>query len=559
MVRNPGTTGHPRRCRRRVVLACAAALLWVPIPAHSQSWGQAGDALLSVPAWYRAWSPLQGGLDPVRRHPLELAWDGIDREGFPPPPGLAWDVGNPSGLALELVEPGASVAGTTGLEEGSYRRPLDAGAVEVNRIMGIGWTPLSERAGAAGAMSASWRTDRAPAFANLLEPHTASPHVLADTSVSSLESISTTVEGALGGRFGAWAAGVGLGARLEETRSVEAVVRRNRRHTEPGISLGLAYGFDGRSLRLGLHGQARTSVTTVYLHPLAAPTRVLRLQGFSDPVPQDITGLYFHRMERSYEKLGASMDGVMGRIRWRVLGETGTLRERQSREQSDDPPSDRWRGEMVGGGVRLELPTASFGSFHLHGEGWRLSGAAHRHGVEGTTFSAEESGWTVSGHLRLPLAEGWWWTAHVGMERDDRRQRDRFDRLDVRIRSSSPLGGSQLEAPVGSRLRVAAGYHLMFRRPAARLPSPDRVGPITRAFVLPELLLMGREARVHILEVRIARVLDQGGTIALSARRSSASPQPPPALQAELHPVGTRSRWEVAAGWNHASPDGRGR
>lgn len=367
-----------------------------------------------------------------------------------------------------------------------------------------------------------------------------------------METMGATVEGGVAGRLGDWSLGVAAGVRARDTRSIAAVVRRVRRHTEPGVAVGIARELSGSAVRVGLHGSVLREATTIVLHPLAAPTRVLRLRGFAEPIPNDIIGQYFHRLSRTQRTVGAAAAGGGGDLQWVAAVEVGSLDEGQFHEARNDPARQRWKSDVVRTSVRVGTPVRGAGWVQVGAARASLDGRAHRPDIESTTFSSRDRDWEAEGLVRIPVATHWWWTGEGTVHRINRHQRDHDLRVSASLEAWNTSIGMGLTFEPREGLWIGAAHKWTRYVPAGRVPLPSSVGELTRAFVLPQYILHATEARVHSTVLRIDYATGSRGTLSASLNRGTSSPTEATATAFALTPEGRRDDWEVRFAWSPA-------
>jgi len=468
---------------RALVVLCAAAL--GARPAHSQV---AGGSSQNPPSWLVMWSPLETRADLPRRLPFV---GGAGELLLPAPRvGLFWTAGNPAGLQHELRDTLTDFGVRLIHESGSLRRPLDPGASSQRRASAIGWMPLTERVAVIGTVALDQETFDPGSHADVIEAYPTSPFVTIDTATTATRLTGAQLEGAISTRLGSWGLGLALGYDALERETINAGLVRRSRRTVPGATIGLTKQVGG--IRVGPYARWRSRAETVYLIERAGEGLVIQLEGLRDVQPLDILSFYYRRIEETTPTVGWSL----GNRSWTLYAERSWLRERLTRQEADNPASDKWNADAwsVGGAYQRAVGARTLFTLDLRYTKLRGDGDLALDST-GVIFSANESAILGSGELRV-LPDSTRLAVAVGLQ--VRWEHRRRDALTVPIAGEvTGLTNSvtiQLGRQLSSRLFGTATLGTANYSANSSYPAPGTLGPTYQTYGLPEYDLASRPA-----------------------------------------------------------------
>jgi hypothetical protein len=490
------------------------------------------------PGWLETWSPLQARADLPRRLPSVGA---VPASLLLPPPrvGLFWTAGNPGALLEELSDTRTDFALALGHESGPLRRPLDPRERSVRQASGMGWTPVDARLALLGRVVFDQEHFDPGARADVVEAYPTSPFVTLDTSTTATRRTRVRLEGAASLQLGAWGLGLALGYEAREHQTIEAGFVRRTRQTVPGATIGLTRTVG--PVRFGPYARWRSRAETIFLIERAAEGLVVQLEGLRDVPPLEILSLYYRRIEEDIPSAGWSIAGSLGGGNWTLYAERSWLRERLTRQERDDPAQDAWdaNGWSAGGAYqrlvgRRTLFTLDARHTTLRGNGDLALDST------GVIFQAVERAVVTSADLRvLPDTGGWALVVGVQVRWEHRLR----DALTVPIAAEITGLTSGVSVEVGRVLspRVFATATIGSASYSANssFPSPTALGPVYRAYVLPEYDLASRPAQLWMGAVGVRWTVSPGTSLWMRATGERVSPTRPGPTS--FGPSGSRS------------------
>ena len=475
-----------------------------------------------------------------------------------PKVGVHWSAGNPAGLAFELNHEWSAFGASHGSESGDFRRPLDAGEVDVSGLSGIGWRRIGS-----GAVSGGVEVVRTAlggnAFANTRAPYTSSPHTSADTAGADVRELAVRVEGAGGWRVGAWGFGIAAGYETTDGRTDESFTPKFRRTTLLGATLGVARTFADEVVILGAHARVNDGSSRLSVQGRGdAIARVYPLEGYTEPVPILLTGnnAFNRRIESTAYAFGASASLRVLGTRWVLWSELTDRTETQTSEVVRGAPEDRWSPSGLAAGLSAQRAFAGDRALVTANVTWtRLSGEARRAAleVEGILFEADEQDVTAMSELRLRSVGGWEGAARAFVAWEDRERIDVLEGAAMALHAWRPGFAVEVGRSKGS-FAFGAGAGASLYTPVGEIPNPTAYGPIYNRILAPELALYGTPA------VAYTGTLSAGWTTAGGRRLwgrlhyTSVSPRDAGVILPH-EPSGTRTRWTVAVGVNLERPE----
>lgn len=505
---------------------------------------RAGDG--GAAPWSPLWFPGAAGWR-WGAHPL--------REPAATPGGLAFELGNPAALALELDAPAARFAAGSAGEAGGFRSPAEPGKVEVFRLAGSGWRPLAA-GGVAGGAEVEQATLRAPMLATMPGAGSGTPVASFDTAASALRELSARIHGVGGWRVGPISVGIGAGVLGTERRTIRAPTpRRVRGATTAGVA-GLAWRPGASPLRFGLHARRARSAETALIHTVAAGTRVYHVWGLGEASPLDLSTLYYRRLDRDAWSLGAGAAGRTLRLDWVAGFESGAEEGRQSSVARNDPPADVWSARVNRALLRVRWPDWRGHDRLVAGVEWEaVAGDVTGFEADSAEFRFEAMRIATGASLRMPLSGPWEATLTFGFDIYDEHRGD--ERVGVASDLNVWRPGAQVRlaraAPAwGAALR--GWTHAL--APTGALPDPSALGPTYRAYVAPELALIATETHGFGVGAH-AWLRWRHGVLWAAAARSSQVPEPGVRLPAV--PTGERTAYHLTLGIDLVHPDGAAR
>ena len=461
--------------------------------------------------------------------------------------GLFWTAGNPAGLFQELRDTLTDFGVTLAHESGSLRRPLDPGASSQRRASAIGWMPLNERVAVLGAVTLDQQSLDPGSHADVIDAYATSPFATLDTSTSATRNTGAELQGAVSTHFGSWGLGLALGYDALERETISAGLVRRSRRAVPGATLGLTKQIG--AIRLGPYGRWHSSAETVYLIERAGEGLVIQLEGLRDVQPLDILSFYYRRIEETTPTAGWSVAGPLGRGSWALYVERSWLRQRLTRQEADNPASDRWDAGAWSGGGAYQRPlrarallTVDLRYMKLRGDGDLALDST------GVIFRASESAIVGSAEVRV-LPDSSHLAVAIGLQvRWEHRQRDALTvpiaaEVTGLTNSVTIVLGRQLSSRLfGTATLGTAGYSAN-----SSYPAPYALGPIYQTYELPEYDLASRPAHPWLGAIGLRWTASPRTSLWLTAAAQHVSPSKE-GLTASFGPRGSRSFVDLSVG-----------
>jgi hypothetical protein len=460
--------------------------------------------------------------------------------------GAFWWAGNPAALRTEM-EPSRSeyAVGETSLQ-GDYRRPLDPPESASRWATVLGWLPSGDHSALLGRAYASRERHSPGSGANSVNPYTTSPFVTLDTMRSDIVQTRIWLDGAASAAFGKWAIGIGLGLETREHQSVASPLVRRTRQSMPGISLGFTRELGG--LRLGSYARWRSRSETNSIIERAAQGLVVQLEGLQETQPLSINESYRRRTREDIPTAGVSITRVSTTSEWTVYAEGTSLRERLTRQESNDPVWDRWYASAFNSGFAWSSRTArgrqlavavSYANLRGNGDlGLDTSGVVHRATKNDVVIAAE---WR-------PPSDSLGWQAAFSASS--------VVSHNVQTAPSIPISSTVLAATHSVRADVGrvltrqlhGSAGILGSRYFARssFPGPLAFGETYSTYVLPELDMASRSAQVWAIGASLRWVMDAETSMWLRAGFATLSPTESGITA--FGPAGSRRRFEMLMG-----------
>jgi hypothetical protein len=526
------------------MLAVAASSLAAQTGSPNQ-----GTLPSAEPAWATAWSPvlpladLARGLPHAPALPLLLAAPA-------PRVGLLWTAGTPANLGRDVndLRTRLSLAGSG--ENGDYRRPLDPVGSRAIRFEGAGWGPLGTRGAVIGRVSAG-RLDDDPSSPSVAAgPYGSSPFVLTDTTSPGLRRVVAQLEGGIGGRFGAWGAGLTVGVLVNRDNSQDARFSRLDQRSVPGVTAGVSRTVPLLGIRLAAFGRWTGNAETVILPGTPAPGLVYLLDGYTDPDPLAVSlnTPFVYRTDRSTWAGGLAAAGTLGRATWTVFGERATRTDKQVTDIGYQVPTDYWRADAWTWAGAIQRP--AFGD-HVLATVWAgystLTGSATRADLPGDIFRASENAFAARADVRYASRDSTWQFATVlSLAREHRIRQDFITVIASDVVSLTPGAGVELAYRFGGTA-LALGYGLGGYSASASIPDPASMGDVYRALTAPELELYAHRAVPMAATFTLRQRTSARTALLLFARGGRLAPSgDAPGLT--LVPTGDRLALDVSVG-----------
>jgi hypothetical protein len=527
----------------------ALALLLGAAPATAQL-PERGDGVIppAPPSWTTWWSPLRPLADLVRTLPQAPAMLHL-LDAPPAGIGLLWSAGSPAGLPD--VRDGRLAFEAAGTDAGgAYRRPLDPTDVQALSLGGFGWGPIGGRGSVIGRAGVGAASIAAAPFAALALPYRSDPFVPTDTMVPDVRRVAARLEGAIGGRFGGWTAGIAVGALTTKDHTAASPTPRLGRRTVPGVVAGIAHALPFTNIRLAVTGRWLGGAETVLLVGQPQPGLVYALDGYSEPEPVAISreAPYLHRVNRSAWSGGLAAEGGLWGTRWTLFAERARRSDAHVLARRFDAPIDRWHATGWTLGAALQRPLDGKRVLVTAAAGWdHLTGNATRNDLPGDIYRADEQALDLRADVRWTPHRSRWRTGVVlAIRREHRTERDFLVPIASDLRTWTPAAAVEV-AYVGTRTSVGLGYSVSGYAAVASLPDPTAMGPVFVRVSAPALQLDARRAVPMAATITVRRRV--GGTTALlfAARGYRVTPAGrQPALA--LAPGGERIAGEVTLG-----------
>jgi hypothetical protein len=468
----------------RVAHAAGVLVLAVAAPAVGQSAG---------PTWLDWWGPL-ARVDLPRRLPspgsaaATLLWPDTRIGSF-------WTAGNPAALRSELTDTRSDFGIGFGTESGTYRRPLDPGERGLTQASASSGKPMTDRFALLGRGVVDQERFDPGSQADAVEPYPSSPFVTIDTATSATRRTRARLEGVGSWQFGRIGLGLALGYQTRSHETIEAGFVRRTRQTLPGAGAGLTWQVGG--VRLGAYGRWTNRAETIRLLERTAQGKVVQLQGLKEVPVLDIQNAFYRRADEDAGAAGLSASGGSARWTWVAFGQRTRLRERLTRQETDDPANDRWDadGWVAGGALqrslgRRRLVTADLRYTSLTGAAdVALDSAA-------AIFEATERELAGRAELRVaPDTTGWGLAVGVNVRSERRLRNDLAVTLGSRVNAMSVGLDVEIARALSPSALITASLAVANYSANSALPAPSALGTIYRTWHLPELDLASRQAR----------------------------------------------------------------
>jgi hypothetical protein len=531
-----------RRVLPGLLFACALGN-----PAAAQ---QAPMGDMSQSPWL-GWGPFQPGSVHTITAPRTWEWlSGLLSD--PVPLGSFWTAGNPAALPGEVEGRSAQLAAGLSSETGAFRRPLDPGGVRGRTAAAMGWQPLGERGAIAGEVRHEEQLMDPGGPSIMAHPHTTSPFVMFDTTLTPHRVQRTRLQGAGGRDLGRVSVGASVGFEARNGHSTISRVPRLARSSRPAGTLGveIPLGSDG-SVRVGARARWATESETASIFAISGGTLVTLALGYAPPIESPFppgAGVRYLRRDQEESGIGASVAGDRGRWSWAAHGERSALDEALRTEPQIDAPAHRWRADLTSAGiaVRRSADPDSPLAVVLRGEWTELNGDGAEASADSLVYDARVRRVAGVAELRFTPDPGTWGargTAEFGQE-----WHEVGDPSPGLLRSSIEgrtirFGGEVSHRPV-DRLRVAAGYWLSLYSAGGSAPRPGALPRAIRPWAGGAMAHASTRSTGHA--VTLGAEWGGVGRASLQALGSWSSVQDREgSTRLELQPAGTRSRWHV--------------
>lgn len=463
-----------------------------PTGLASQSSGLPAET--ARPQWFERWSALSPRADLPRLLPhtgaaaASLLWPA-------PRIGSFWTAGNPAGLRAEVRDTLTDFSIGYTDQGGTYRRPLDPGVSRVFGASAIGWRPMDPRFALLGRVVLDQDRFDPGTRSDVVEAYPTSPFVTIDTSSSATRRTRARLEGVGSWQFGRTAVGLTLGYETRAHETIASGLVRRTRQVVPGVVLGVSRWIG--EVQIGGYGRYRLRAETIRLLERAANGQVIELRGLKEAPILDILNAYYRRIEEKAPSAGVTASGGLGRARWTLFGERARLGERLTRQESNDPASDRWDadGWILGGA--FQRPLGGRRLLTVDGRYTSLSGSGDLvFDSAAVIFRATERALGGSAEVRW-APDSTHWGLVLGVEvRSERRLRN-----DLAVSLGSRVNGLTIGASVEVGRALSPGVYLSGTVAAANysatsaFPAPAVLGVVYRTYTLPELDIAARQAR----------------------------------------------------------------
>jgi len=514
---------------RGLALLCAATL-----GARSAIAQVAGGSSQNQPSWLVMWGPLETRADLPRRLPFV---GGAGDLLLPPPRvGLFWTAGNPAALQYELRDTLTDFGVHLAHESGSLQRPLDPRASSQRRASAIGWMPLNQRVAVIGTVALDQETFDPGSHADVVEAYPTSPFVTVDTSTSGTRRTGARLAGAVSTRLGSWGLGVALGYDALERETINAGLVRRSRRAVPGATLGLTKQIGG--LRLGPYARWHSSAETVYLIERAGQGLVIQLEGLRDVQPLDILAFYYRRIEETTPTVGWSLGGGS----WTLYAERSWLRERLTRQEADNPASDKWDADAWSAGGAYQRSVGARTLFTLDLRYTKLRGDGDLAlDSAGVIFRANESAIVGSAEVRV-LPDSTRLALAIGLQvRWEHRLRDALTvPIAAEVTGLTNSVTVQLGRQLSSRLFGTATLGTANYSANSSYPAPSTLGPTYQTYELPEYDLASRPAHPLLGAIGVRWTASERTSLWFTATGQRVSPSKE-GLTSAFGPTGSRS------------------
>jgi len=486
----------------------------------------------------RSWSPLRGP------GAIRWNWEGAVVENWLGVPfGVAFAAGNPAALPFDVTETATRFDFKVSTERGSLRGATDPGTVEVVKVAGSGWRLLGGNGVVVGSAELEQVEIGAPAHINTPGPGVPTPILSFDTSGSALRELSVRLQGMGGWKLKQFALGIGAGLLGTERRTARSPTPRRMRATAAGVVAGAAWQALSAPVTLGVQVRHGRSTETALINTVAAGTRIYHVWGFAEPVPLDLTTLYYRRIQRTLVGAGVSVAGHGLRTDWVVSYERSHASDRQSSIAANDPPADAWKGYTTRVVAAIRRPSTRVLSIRVERE--TSAGDVTGFDSEYPAFHHETSLLRVDTNLGVPITESWVIAGGIGFDLlRDFRTDDR-----VQIASDLDVWRPRVQVDVARQsnvLGLAGRVWAADLAPTGTIPDPSAMGPLYGQLVAPELGLMSLPQNRYGGSVLVSTTLAQWnvrlglGWATTSGRRRTVSTLQTPRGSRRVVSVGLR-------------------
>ena len=445
------------------------------------------------PRWLDAWSPLSR-VDLARR--LPGPGSAAATLLLPPPRvGTFWTAGNPAGLRSELADTRSDFGLALGTQSGTFRRPLDPKEHHLSQANAFAWKPMTDRFALLGRVVLDRERYDPGTQADLVEPYPSSPFVTIDTASTATRRTRARLEGVGSWQLGRLGAGLALGYETRTHETIQSGFIRRTRQTLPGVIAGVSAKFG--SVTIGAFGRWRNRAETIRLLERTAQGKVIQLQGLKEVPVLDIASAYYRRADEDIGAAGLSLAGGLGPTRWVAFGERTRLRERLTRQEIDQPASDRWDADGWMVGAAAQRPLGARRLVTVEARYTTLDGSADAVlDSAGVIFQATERGLVGSAEFRIvPDSVGWALVIGVNVSSERRLRNDLSVTTGTRVNGLSTGVAIEIGRAVSPRTFLTATAALASYSANSTLPGPTVLGAIYRTYTLPELDLASRDAR----------------------------------------------------------------
>jgi hypothetical protein len=374
----------------------------------------------------------------------------------------------------------------------------------------------------------------------VIEAYPTSPFVTIDTATTATRLTGAQLEGAISTRLGSWGLGVALGYDALERETINAGLVRRSRRTVPGATVGLTKQIG--ALRVGPYARWHSSAETVYLIERAGEGLVIQLEGLRDVQPLDILSFYYRRIEETTPTAGWSVAGPLGSGSWTLYVERSWLRQRLTRQEADNPASDKWNADAWSGGGAYQRPIGARASLTVDLRYLKLRGDGDLAlDSSGVIFSANESAIVGSAEVQV-LPDSTRLAVAVGLQ--VRWEHRRRDALTVPIAADvTGLTNSvtvQLGRQLSSRLFGTATFGTANYSANSSYPAPGTLGPTYQNYGLPEYDLASRPAHPLLGAIGLRWTASARTSLWFTATGQRVSPSKE-GLTSAFGPTGSRS------------------
>lgn len=452
----------------------------------AQSVGIASDR--DLPPWMERWSALAPQGDLARRPTsasvaLPLLIAPTTRVGS------FWSAGNPGALPFELRDRFNMLSASRAMQDGAYRRPLDAASSTTTQVSGLAWQPLETRGAVVGRVVAHRSLDDPSSASAVNAPYGSSPFVVTDTTAPAMRRDRVRLDGAGGWRLGEWGIGAALGYEARRSASTDAPFARSNRAVREGANVGLTRRLRDGALVVGARAGWMAGEETISLSELPEQGAVFALEGYREVPRLDVSTSYYRRISRDVRSAGVDVGGALGGIRWVLYGTGARLRDRLTSERVDEPRSDRWSARTLTSGVAIQRGVAH-GRAMVTAEGSvaSLTGDAVQVLTSRSGPVADERVIDGSVEVRVLPATSWWTgVVRLSVLSEQRERSDSASQARSTVDGLTPGIAVEFGGRVSSRLRLSAGYAQAWYSGSGVIPSPSTRGALYRRVFAPEL------------------------------------------------------------------------